>query len=202
MPAIPWASWCIQVARKALSMPPTASPGTSPASTWCCSAPATPSTCAAISPRSSVHLCQTMTWRAWLGCSGASLAWASTCPIASGSKRQDAKEERRAASAPGRLFARRGAARARGTRPRSPPSRTLAEQPILERYGIVVRLVARRIEQRHGPAGNARDQILGRTGAGLLRQLAAVVDHELIPARLPGVHAPPQGLAWRDVLEP
>ena len=34
-----WVSWCTTAAPRASSMPPTASPATSPASTWCCSAP-------------------------------------------------------------------------------------------------------------------------------------------------------------------
>src|SRR5262247_3929009 len=71
-----------------------------------------------------------------------------------------------------------------------------------ERYGVVVRLVARRIEQRHRLARHARHEILGGTGAGFLRELAPIIDDELLPARLLGMHAPPQRLTRRDVLEP
>ena len=76
--------------REHRSMPPTASRGTSPASTWCCSAPAASITCAPTSPRSCARLCRRSTCRSSMPCSATLSASASTFPTGSLRRHQPA----------------------------------------------------------------------------------------------------------------
>ena len=73
-------------------------------------------------------------------------------------------------------------------------------QPVPECNRIVAGLVARGIEQRNGPGSG--EQARGDAACRLALQLAMIFRNKAFPLRWIGMHAPTQGVARRNVLEP
>ena len=75
-------------------------------------------------------------------------------------------------------------------------------EPGLQRDGIVVVLVAGGIEQGDRALAQPVSQLARRRLGRRALQLRLIGDDELLPVRRPGMEAPAQRVARRDVLEP